>query len=612
MNADTSPLLQQADEAMRRNDAERLADIADQLIAEGTAVSLAKGLYFRGVSERMRGRLAEALVTLDEATVAIRNAGDHFALGDVEMSIGLIHWMMGDLSRALAHIEHALDVQRSHTPDRNEAAILGNIGLVYKDMGDFRESIRWFHMAIDDARKFDLPNAEAVAHLNIGMIYGDLGDHASSIESLLTAREMFVKTKNERALLHADLHHAIALSELGESERSLQILSDVLVRAREIGDRQSIPQVLHALATSAHRLNDLDAADRYLAEIDEYRPLPGTLDVSTGLLRAQSAQKRGDHATARTILLDALNLAESSQLRTLQIHLHQALVRSVKELSMFEEYVRHSEEAAALEKDVRGADVQRALTLERHREETELRRREIERHRQILYSTLPPHIADRVLRGEHINDTFDNAAVIFIDIVGFTSMSASMSSEELLHLLSQIFTACDAIVAKHHVLKIKTIGDSYMAVALPMESDGSEQRVASPAERAAHTAFDILSIFSPAVSPAGSPSGPLQVSFRSPAGSPVRVRIGIHSGPVTAGVIGTERLQYDVWGDTVNVASRMESTGQPGRIQVSESFASSLAPDTWHVAPGTWHLTPRGEIDVKGKGHMKTFWLDRG
>lgn len=587
--------MQQADEAMRRNDAERLSEIADEMIADGSSSSLGKGLYFRGVSERMRGRLSEALLTLDEAADAIRSAGEHFALGDVEMSIGLIHWMTGDLARALAHIEHALDLQRSHTPDRNEAAILGNIGLVYKDMGDFKEAIRWFHMAIDDAKKHMLPNAEAAAHLNIGMIYGELGDHQSSLESLSTARSMFIETKNERARLHVDLHSAIGMSELGNHARSVEILHDVLARAREIGDRQFVPQVLHALATSMQRLDDLDAADEMLAQIEEYRPLPGSLDVSCGLLRAQNAQKRGDHTTARSALLEALATAETSQLRTLQIHLHQALVRSAKELGHFEEYVRHSEAAAELENDIRGADVQRTLTLERHRKETELRRQEIERHRQILYSTLPPHIADRVIRGEQITDNFDNAAVLFMDIVGFTAMSATMPSEDLLQLLNQIFTACDAVVTKHHVLKIKTIGDSYMAVALPEESDSSEQRVASPSERAAHAALDILSVFTP---------------FRSPSGL-LQVRIGIHSGPVTAGVIGTERLQYDVWGDTVNVASRMESTGLPGRIQVSEYFATSLTTGARHPATGGWHLEPRGAIEIKGKGPLFTFWLQR-
>ena len=92
--------------------------------------------------------------------------------------------------------------------------------------------------------------------------------------------------------------------------------------------------------------------------------------------------------------------------------------------------------------------------------------------------------------------------------------------------------------------------------------------------------------------------------FTWPNGNPVAFRIGLHVGDVVAGVIGTERLQYDVWGDTVNVASRMESTGEPGRIQVSQAFADALEPGTLNL-----ELLERGTIDVKGKGEMKTYWL---
>jgi class 3 adenylate cyclase len=134
----------------------------------------------------------------------------------------------------------------------------------------------------------------------------------------------------------------------------------------------------------------------------------------------------------------------------------------------------------------------------------------------------------------------------------------------------------------------------------------------------------------------------LTESLREALPEGLQVRIGLHCGPVTAGVIGTERLQYDVWGDTVNVASRMESTGEPGKIHVSSSFALALnsemakerngerdvipsdseegerdvipshteEPGTWHLAPGTWHLELRGKTELKGKGVMTTYWLE--
>jgi class 3 adenylate cyclase len=181
-----------------------------------------------------------------------------------------------------------------------------------------------------------------------------------------------------------------------------------------------------------------------------------------------------------------------------------------------------------------------------------------------------------------------------------------MSSQEVISLLDDVFTQCDAICAKHGVTKIKTIGDSYMAV-----SFGS----------VANAALCALEMSCIKVNYKVSHSVSHEVLFR----------IGMHCGPVTAGVIGKERMQYDVWGDTVNVASRMESTGEPGKVHVSEALAIELKSNTEYtiqnpvpheVSHSVSHEVPlvtrhlsfatqlRGLVDIKGKGPMTTFWLE--
>jgi adenylate cyclase len=154
-----------------------------------------------------------------------------------------------------------------------------------------------------------------------------------------------------------------------------------------------------------------------------------------------------------------------------------------------------------------------------------------------------------------------------------------------------IFNAIDAICTTHDVIKIKTIGDSYMC--FRGDADASTN-----ARSVARVALDVLQV-APSVAPSVAPG----VAFKWPNGETIRFRAGIHIGPATAGVIGTQRLQYDVWGDTVNVASRMESTGEPGRIHVSDAFAQHLAADALT-------LIPRGLVDIKGKGAMQTYWLE--
>jgi class 3 adenylate cyclase len=191
-----------------------------------------------------------------------------------------------------------------------------------------------------------------------------------------------------------------------------------------------------------------------------------------------------------------------------------------------------------------------------------------------------------MIRGEKVTgDHFDHAAVLFIDVAGFTTHTAAMHPGDVVQLLEDLFSRMDSICDRHSAVKIKTIGDSYMC----FRGDGTQ---AENALSIAHLALDVA-----------------RTPFAWPDGSPLVVRMGAHIGPATAGVIGTQRLQYDVWGDTVNVASRMESHGEPGRVHVSEAFAAALRLND-SMTPDSMALLKRGSIAVKGKGEMTTYWLE--
>lgn len=199
----------------------------------------------------------------------------------------------------------------------------------------------------------------------------------------------------------------------------------------------------------------------------------------------------------------------------------------------------------------------------------------------LLRSILPEPIVARMSAGEAgIADRFEAVTVLFCDIVGFTEISGAMAPSALVANLDRLFRRFDELALHHGVEKIKTIGDAYMAVAgLP---------VARPdhAEAAVAMARDIIDAL-----------GDLAGGF----GRALSVRIGLHSGPATAGVIGTHRFIYDVWGDTVNVASRLENLGLPNRIHISGATAGLLG---GHVA-----LECRGSLEVKGKGAMTTYLI---
>lgn len=200
---------------------------------------------------------------------------------------------------------------------------------------------------------------------------------------------------------------------------------------------------------------------------------------------------------------------------------------------------------------------------------------------RLLLNILPEPIADRLREGEPlIADRFDDVTLMFADIVEFTRLSASMSPQELVGVLNEIFTVFDGLVDRYGLEKVKTIGDAYMVVGgMTERSDDHTVRVTTMALDLAESVARIDA------------AARLGITFR----------IGIHCGAVVAGVIGTKRFIYDIWGDTVNLASRMESHGVPGRVQVTHAVAERLR--------GSYQLEERGLIDVKGKGPTPTYFV---
>jgi adenylate cyclase len=169
---------------------------------------------------------------------------------------------------------------------------------------------------------------------------------------------------------------------------------------------------------------------------------------------------------------------------------------------------------------------------------------------------------------------------MFSDIVGFTAMSEHVTPTELVNYLNRMFSAFDDLAERHGLEKIKTIGDAYMvAGGFPELRDGHAKDVSA-------MALEMLDVVA---------------GCKLEAEQSVDIRIGIHTGPAVAGVIGIKKFAYDVWGDTVNTASRMESSGLPGRIHLSEQVAALLGDD--------FEVEERGMVEVKGKGCMKTYWL---
>jgi class 3 adenylate cyclase len=206
---------------------------------------------------------------------------------------------------------------------------------------------------------------------------------------------------------------------------------------------------------------------------------------------------------------------------------------------------------------------------------------EQERSEGLLLNVLPAPIAARLKQGEQvIADDFPEVTVLFADLVDFTRRSRDATPERVVQVLDDLFSALDGLAERYGLEKIKTVGDAYMVVGgLP---EPRPDHVLAVADMALAVREEVP-------------------RHLGPAGRPLAVRIGIDTGPVVAGVIGRRKFSYDLWGDTVNTASRMESTGVPGCIQVTER--------TWRRLRDRYRLERRGPVQVKGKGELVTWFL---
>jgi class 3 adenylate cyclase len=248
----------------------------------------------------------------------------------------------------------------------------------------------------------------------------------------------------------------------------------------------------------------------------------------------------------------------------------------------YQEALRFLDMALATEASMQREAAMHLGAQQRAKERIDSLKREKSATERVLFNVLPDSIARRMLSGApRIADERSDVSVVFADVVGFTELVSRTKATDLLEMLDRIFSHLDALTHRHGLAKIKTIGDAYMAAGgVPDSQPDHLERCASLALAMRDTLGEL----------------------NRAQNTTLALRIGLHVGPVVAGVIGSSRLSYDLWGETVNIASRLESSGVPGRIHVSAQVRDRLRP--------AFAFQSRGAVALKGLGEMETYFLD--
>lgn len=544
------------------------------------------------------GAYAEALGHYERAKPVFERLGNRDYLARVVGNLGIVFNNLGRLQDAQDQYSAALTLYAEVHDTVGQGEMTANIGNVLASQGDYPKALEYFQRALQIFEDVDDAHLIAVITGNIAIIYAHCGDAEKAL--MYNQRALAIHERNGRKAWIGRIHISLGNGRLkaGEYERALSHFHEALPIMQELGDREGEGRVRAALCNAYIKQGNVDAVRQELEHIDALCiENPQTL-ITVLLAKARLLEFEGSIVEATEVADGALKLATESNLRLHMVETHVVLRDLAQKRVDFAAYITHNDAVTKINDEIRGQEAVRKLAVHEAEQRMETERRERARERALLYGALPKQVADRLIRGEQVSgDHLDSATIVFLDIVGFTTMSHRIPAGHVVHVLEQVFSVLDDVCRVHDLTKIKTIGDSYMA------ASGVPEPQHDHAARAARAMVDMLQRLTTLDITVPPELG--DVAWAEAVGN-IRVRIGAHAGPVVAGVIGRERLQYDVWGDTVNVASRMESSCEPGRIQITAALAEMLG-DVDGV-----RVVERGTIEVKGKGELQTFWLEPG
>ena len=580
----------------------------------GNKAGVAASVTFIAGSCNERGDYSEALNYFQEALDLYAELGDRANEAAVTRNLGMVHFSMGDHPAALLHFNHALEMFEELGDDRGVARTHGNIGIIYATTGDYPAALEMLHKAIRISEDIDDRLTIAIYAGNIGNVLSAAGSYTEALDYFQRSLKLSEEFGDDRGVAFSTGNIGEAYRLKGDQIHALEYLRRALEMHRKLED---VPRIALVTANICMTLIDLDMLDEARVLLDELRSIDlddPAIRVDRHTIEARLEEHAGDLDRTYHCYTNALAEAEKFNLRSHSADLHKALRDLAFARRDLDGYVHHNDAYLNITEQIKGREATLKIGILEKEREILAERREKELHQAALYATLPKHVADRVVHGETISDHYDDTVVIFLDVVDFTSISDRIPPSQVIHLLDAIFNVCDEVIERHDLTKIKTIGDSYMAAAFPVEQVQETTRSVEqlPVIRSTRATIELMNALDNLHIEMPKNLGDVSWITDHPH---IEVRIGMHVGHVVAGIIGAKRLQYDVWGDTVNVASRMESTSEPGHIQVSEAFARHLMDDAANNPQLNINVADilqlRGEIEVKGKGLMKTYWISR-
>ena len=583
--------------------------LADELIAFGKITNCpsaqADGLNIKGGSNSIRGNNPKAMDYYMQSLKIAEQLGDRKRMANALSNIGAVQNNQGDKLKALNYYIRSLKIQKQLGDKMGMAITLGGIGILYYEQGDSAKGLDYYTQSLNIREQLGDQLGIAIAHNSIGNLYMDHGNYPKALDHF--TRALKNAEQHDSAIIGVLLNNiGMVQKKQGNYPKALDHFTRALKNFEQLGNKSGIALTQTNIGTVHTLQGNYQEALAYCHKGYDLALSIGELMRQTGacecLYDTYKVMGNGNEALVymekMNVIDDSLNTKETAKKLQQMEFAKQVFVDSMAQVEtdrLVEE--AHQEEVAQKNKTrnilaggglivllIAGAVYSRLRYVRKAKDIIE---KEKDRSNNLLLNILPADIAEELkIHGKAKARDFDMVSMLFTDFKGFTAASAKLSAAELVNEINTCFEAFDGIMEKYGIEKIKTIGDAYMAAGgLPVPSDVSIKNTAL----AALEMQDFV----------GKRKAEMDVK-NLPA---FEMRVGIHTGPVVTGIVGVKKFQYDIWGDTVNTASRMESHGEVGKVNISQA--------TYELIKGDAQFTfeHRGMVEAKGKGEMGMYFV---
>lgn len=545
--------------AINSTDTNKKLSFSEELVRVATLFDstnyLIQGLQEKGNALRLKGDLTRALQSFLQAAKLVEEENGKAKLGALNIGIADVYSVMGNYSNAVSYYRHAIEILRTVNDSTNMAAALLNMGDTYITMHKWDSALICTEEAGVIYEKIQSKIGEAYSLGNLGMIYVQLGDDKKAERIMNKAIEL-LEVLNEYYPISVYLN---LIADIYKENKEYQAALDYAFRslhlAKKYGLKEQVSEANLRLSEIYQRMGKLNESFAYYKSHITYKD---------SLNNIKSVQQMADLRTnfevsKKQIEVDLLNQQKKNQQIVVIATTIAILLLSMLVFGLYRRY-----------KFIR--ETNQIIEQERQRSEN------------LLLNILPKETAQELKANGRVQaKSFESVTVLFADFKGFTHYAEKMTPEKLVESVDFYFSRFDQIMERYGLEKIKTIGDSYMcAGGLPFPTQNHAHHMIG-------AALEIVDF--------------VKTSKKTnPELYPFDIRVGVNTGSVVAGVVGTKKFAYDVWGDTVNVAARMESNSEPGRINISEY--------TYELVKDQFICTYRGEIDVKNRGMLKMYFVE--